>query len=285
MRYLLLALSLFFYTTQALADRLEQMISPAFHPVTFEDPRSISEARFLYVHHTIDEDFISAGGDVDVYALQLRYALNDRFALIATKDGFVDLNTREVVPRGNGLADIELGGKYAFFKDNEAGQIATGILRVAVPTGDEDVLQGTGDGELHPSVSAAYALTGSMTMSGDLGMRIPFDSEFSTFLDADVQVDYRIDGDYGAFYPLLGVSLIQVVDSGNRLPIADEGQDFFNLGAAESDGKSFVLGAAGLRYRPKEALDFGASFQFPLNPGSGTRILESRLLVDAIVRY
>lgn len=272
-------------TASASADRLSDMISPGFHPVTFEDPRSISEARLLYAHHQIDDDFVTGGGDVNVYALQLRYAVNDRLALIATKDGFVDFNPNTTLSNNTGWADIEVGAKYALYQDSEAGQILTAVMRYTIPTGNQDVLQGKGSGEIHPTISGAIALSERLTLTADTGFRIATDSSYSSFWDSDLQLDYRVNTSYGDWYPLVGASLIHVLDAGNQLPIADEGQDFFNLGAAGSGGENMAIGAAGLRFRPVSYLDLGATFQFPLDGGSGTRILDNRWTFDAIFRF
>jgi hypothetical protein len=175
--------------------------------------------------------------------------------------------------------------KYSFYRDNASGAIASAQLRYLIPVGDEDVLQGEGSGMLHPSLSGALALGDNITLTAGTGLRIPMDSDDSFFWDLDTQIDYRIDTGVGAFHPLLGVSLIQVADGGKRLPIADEGQDFFNFGATEADGESIVTGVAGLRYRPSEMFDLGGHFQFPLNSGTGTRVIEYRWLFDLIFRF
>ncbi len=269
----------------AWADRIDQMISPAFHPVTFEDPRAISEARFLYAYHKIDDKFATEGGDVNVYALQLRYAVSDDFAIIATKDGYVDFNPEATLPKEEGWADIEAGFKYVVLRNAESGQVASLQLRYLLPTGDEDVFQGLGDGELHPSASVAYALGDQATFTFGTGLRIAMDSDQSSFWDVDAQLDYRIDTGGMAVYPLVGASLIYVVDDGEGLAIPDEGQDFFNLGASDAQGESMVLGTAGLRARITDDLDLGSSFQFPFDPSAGTRIIEYRWMFDAIFRF
>jgi hypothetical protein len=267
-------------------DRLSQMISPAFHPVTFEDPRNISEARLIYVHHAIDDAFVTEGGDVNVYALQLRYAINEDLAIIATKDGYVDFNPNAALKKDEGWADLGLGAKYALYRDNDKGQIVSAALRYIIPTGDEEVLQGQGDGIVHPSVSAATALTNEVTLTAGTGFRIPVDGADSTMWDADVQVDYRVDlCDGQALYPLLGVSMVNVADGGRRLPIADEGQDFFDFGSTGAEGETMVIGAAGARYRLNETVDFGAAYQFPFDKDEGTRVLDYRWTIDAIARF
>lgn len=269
----------------ALADRLDQMISPAFHPVTFEDPQSRSELRAIYANHAIDDQFVTQGGDAQVYALQVRYALSDKLAIIATKDGIVDFNPKAALPKETGLADVEAGLKYVFHRDAAAGQVASVALRYLIPVGDEDVLQGTGDGEIHPSISAAFALSNNLTLTAGSGLRLPMDSDFSTAWDFDAQLDYRIDTSMGAFYPLFGASVIHILDDGKRLGIADEGQDFFNFGATEAGGKSITTGVGGLRFVPCQNWDIGATYQFPFNSGNGNRIIDYRWLFDVIYRF
>ena len=57
------------------------------NPVFFEDPRMLTEARLIYLNHTLPGALGS--GDVDAVALQLRARLTERLSLIATKDGFI----------------------------------------------------------------------------------------------------------------------------------------------------------------------------------------------------
>ena len=61
----------------------------------------MTEVRPLYVYHKVDDDFLSPlldGGDAHVVALQLRVAVTDRLAILATKDGYVFLRPKEEVP-------------------------------------------------------------------------------------------------------------------------------------------------------------------------------------------
>ena len=73
-------------------DWLPTTISPVTNPLFFEDPAIRSEVRPLFMHHRIDGGFATGAGDVDLYALQIRYAVTDRLAGIATKDGDIDIN-------------------------------------------------------------------------------------------------------------------------------------------------------------------------------------------------
>lgn len=269
----------------ASADRLDQMISPVIDPVNFEDPRSISEARLIYIFHKLDSNFITEGGDIQIVALQLRMALSDRLALIATKDGYIWSDPDAVLEEEEGLANLAFGAKYAFYKDDAAGTIASAALRYEIPSGDTAVLQGNGNGILQPSVSAAFSPDAFTTIMIGTDLRIPMSNEDSMFFDANVHFDYRLETGVGAFYPLLEFNMFQVLAAGNRLPIADEGQDFFNLGASEAEGKTVVTAAAGARYRLSDSLDLGAAYQIPLTSGSGSQIIDWRVTTDLIYRF
>lgn len=274
------------FSVSAEETRLSQMISPAFNPVNFEDPRALSEARLLFINHNIDDKFVTTGGDAQIYALQLRYAITDKLSFIATKDGYVDFNPKAGVPKGEGFADVEAGFKYTLLEDAAKGYIVSGQLRYLVPIGEKDVFQGQGDGSVHPSVSTAVALCENTTITAGTGLRLPVNGDDSTFWDVDVQVDYRVEvTDTVAIYPLVGASLVKVTSSGQRLGIPDEGQDFFNFGADQSAGANILTGAAGLRARLAQNFDLGASYQFPLDRSSGSRIIDDRWTFDAILRF
>jgi hypothetical protein len=260
------------------------MISPAFHQVNFEDPRPHTGAQFLYINHKIDDKFVTSGGDVQGYALQLRAKITDDLSFIATKDGYVDFNPDAAVPKDTGWADVEAGLNYNFYKDSAAGQILSAQLRYLIPVGDEEVFQGEGDGMIHPSVSGAFALGEDTSMTFGTGLRIPIDDKDSMFWDADVQVDHKFDMGGWSLYPLVGASLIHVVNGGDRLPVADEGQDLFNFGASKATGEDIVIGAAGIVARITKNVDLGATYQFPFDPGTGTRIIDSRWTVSLNAR-
>ena len=264
----------------AQSDELSDMISPMSHFANFEDPRIISEIRPIYVYHAFEDDFVTGGGNVQAYAVQARFAVTDDFAIIATKDGYLDFNPDANLPEDEGFADIGLGVKYALFQDREAGQIVTAGLRYEIPLGDEEVLQGEGDGEFNPFVSAAMAV-GDMNVMVGSGFRIRVDSADSTFFDFDIHADYQ----FGSFYPFVEFGLIHVVSAGNRLPLEAEGHDLFNFGASEADGNTLITAAGGARYRITEDVDFGAKYLVPISSGSESDVTDFRVMTDLIFRF
>ncbi len=262
----------------AQADPLTDMISPVSDPVTFEDPRHSTELRPIYVYHEIDDSFVTEGGSAQVYALQARFKITDNFSFIATKDGYVILKPKAVVDDSEGLADLSAGFKYSPLI--EENYIVTTGLRYEVPTGKESVFQGQGDGAINPFVSAGFTVDNFNFIAGT-GLRLAMDDSDSSFWDLDLHADVKI----GNFYPLAELSLVHVTNSGDRLPIADEGEDFFNFGASESAGKQPVSMGVGARYRITDDIDVGGVYQFPLDRGEGAGILDWRITTDVIVRF
>jgi len=262
----------------AFADNLSQMISPVTHPTNFEDPRMSTEIRPLFVHHEIDDKFATGGGDVQVYALQARFKVNDDWAIIATKDGYVDFNPKGVLKKDNGFANIAAGVKYAALR-TENSILSLG-LRYEAPIGQERVLQGKGDGIFNPFLSAATTMNNWNFMVGS-GFRFRVDRDDSSFYDLDAHVSYKI----GNFYPLAEFGLIHVLAAGDRLPIEDEGEDYFNIGSSNSQGETITTFAVGARYRISDSIDVGAAYQIPLQRESGSRIIDYRVTADLIYRF
>lgn len=265
--------------TNAVAGPLDNLISPVSNPINFEDPRPRTEVRPIFMHHEIHDDFFTGGGDVQLYAIQARFALNDRLAFIATKDGIIEFNP-ESGESETGFANLAAGFKYAFYLDENAGRIATAGLRYEAPLGNRDVFQGNGDGLLNPFLSAG-AVYGAFNFMAGTGLRLPFDHHDSTFFDFDAHVSYRI----GDFFPALELNVVRVLDAGQRLPIADEGQDLFNFGSIKSEHETLVTAGPAVRYRFSDVLETGAAYQVPLTSGPGSNITDWRLTADLIYSF
>ena len=277
-KILIMLLILLLVNQSCFADSLENMISPISNPVNFEDPRINTEIRPIFMHHEIGNKFVTNGGDVQLYALQMRFALTDNLALIATKDGFVDFNPDSTLTDETGFANIGGGLKYAFYKTDK--EIISAGLRYEAPLGNRDVFQGNGDGFVNPFISAAKNLGLFNIMAGS-GFRLPIDDADSTFYDLDFHFSYKMDN----FYPTVEVNLVHVVDGGERLGIADEGQDLFSFGSTGATGKTLVTAAFGGRYRVSKDLDIGAAYQIPLTNGDGSNIIDWRVTADAIFSF
>ncbi len=302
-----LAIAVLGSTRIAPAAEFDDFISPVSNPVNFEDPRSNTEIRPIYVYHNLPNTFPASGtiggGDVHIVAVQARIAVTDRFSFIATKDGYIWLRPEEdvrvlgedVVTKKNGFANLAAGAKYALYYDPAQRAMATLGLRYEIPLGDKGVLQGKvfkfnnaaadvstrGGGVMNPFLSGLWGID-QFHLMAYTGGRIALNDADSSFFDLSLHADYQI----GNLYPLIEMNWVQVVNGGDRLqPVTDalgikfkqEGFDFFNLGAPDAEGSGVVTLAFGARYRILDGLDLlgktggldlGSAFETPLtNPG------------------
>jgi hypothetical protein len=274
----------------------EKSVSPVTNPLFFEDPNITTEVRPIFAYHRIGNDLLNglglngiSEGDVRVYALQLRYALTDRLALIATKDGYTDIKFDHPALAGfskSGFNDLAAGVKYAFIKDEAKEFILTGGLKIELPTGNSDVFQGNGSGEW--DVFAASAKNwGNFRAVGNLGVRLPND-----FSAESSSAHYSVQFDYYAckyFIPFVSANGHTVLTSGNsnfHLPAGGlnvEGFDLVNFGADSADGRTQIVGGIGFRSRVHQNVDFGFAYEKSLTSPDG--LFKDRVTVDLVFHF
>ena len=124
---------------------------PIVQPYLFEDPFITTNAVGVYMYHEFPEQGIFQGGHAHAAALQLRVALTDRLALVATKDGYMwSRPDTPIVGDSNGWMNLGAGLKYAIIQDEENQFILSGTLRAEFATGSKDVYAGGSDWLIMP---------------------------------------------------------------------------------------------------------------------------------------
>lgn len=246
-------------------------IHPITNPVYADTAKPESKITAIAAYHRLPSQVkLTTGakapldGDVRVLALQVEYAFNDSLSLTAIKDGYVDLNPDATVPKDEGFNDIALGLKYAFHQGDSWTAAIRGTLELS--NGDEEVLQGNGDGNISP----ALLLTRSSDASQCnlvIGATIPFDS------DEEAMMSYVSYGHARKLTDKLSVlgelNWFHVLDAGNNggIPgaLSFEGPDLFNLGGANADDNpAQVTAALGVRYQFTDAINAGIAYELPL---------------------
>ncbi len=252
-----------------------RLIEPVTQPTIFESPVIDTQVRPMVLFHEIPDD--AGGGSLDVFAVQARYAFDDRWAFIATKDGYVKTDP-ESGSGESGMADIAAGVKYAWIDDPERGLLVTPGFVFELASGDEDVLQGNGDGLLRPFVALGYD-QGEWNTLGALGFNLPLDTDAeSTSFDWHAQLSYDLND---KLQPLIEINGITWVDSGNALAADLEGGDLINLGANDAEG-TVVSAALGARVRLNAAFGLGLAYEVPIS--SREDLLDNRITFDLIWR-
>ena len=273
-------------------------VSPVTNPLFFEDPHIRTEIRPIFAYHNIGSDLLDSlglkgvgGGNVKVYAVQARFAVTDRLAIIATKDGYtdVDFDNRPSISK-SGWNDLAAGLKYALIQDPEKDLIVTAGVKLELPTGNERVFQGNGSGEWDIFFSGAKGYQNFRAI-GSAGWRIPnsFDDE-SSIAHYSLQLEYRT---CSWFIPFVSANGITVVAAGKQSTLADtgvgiqgwevEGFDLLNFGADSSDGFTQVVGGIGFRSQLCRWADFGFAYETSLTTPKA--LFDDRFTVDFVIRF
>lgn len=256
----------------------DDFISPMTNPVYFEDPRQNTELRTIFLEHKVPN--AAGGGNIQLYALQIRARLSDRWTLIAAKDGYV-VSTNPLVD--DGWSDVDIGLKYTFYRDVKNQTIISGGLVYDAPVGTPRTLMGEGDGEFHYFLSGGTEVFDCGHWISNVGGIMPVDQDFhSTFMYWSNHFDYQVRK---GWYAVGEVNWFHWTEGGNdRLELTGiEGGDLFHLGSGGVGGNDFVTGAIGVKYKPNRKTEIGLAYEKPLTDRED--VMENRLTFDMIFRY
>ena len=280
-------------TPTATSDGFAQARRPISNPTLFDLALPTTNVHPIFIYHSLPNNISAAntkvplGGDVEVYALQFEVALNERLSIVATKDGYVDMNPDNTLGNENGWANLGAGLKYAFVLDPVSQTAVSGTATIELPTGNDDVFQGEGDGALNLIVSG-LKLVDKWQFAGAVGADIPFSHEQSTSSFVSGHVSYEV---CKWFTPLVELNWFHVWDAGDSGPfgvspiVEFEGNDFFNLGAANAhENRDLVTAAVGFRSRILDNVDVGAAYEIPLTEEEDS-LFEQRVTVDMIWKF
>lgn len=265
--------------TAVAQDWTAQAIAPVTNPIFFESPLAQSEVRPIFMHHRLDDGFVG-GGSINVYALQLRYAVNDRLAILATKDGFIETDTPGIGNR-DGWGDLAAGVKYAIYKNDEKQAVVTPGVTVTIPTGSQEVFQGDGSGVVNAFISATKGWD-NLHLTGNLGVQVPFDGDKdNSNLHYSLMLDYYT---CNWFIPFVAFNAFTTLSDGAGLGINSEGFDLINFGASAASGTTQGAIGFGFRSRLIENLDLGFAYEVGVID-DGDDIFKDRFTVDLAWRF
>ena len=284
----------------ASSDLLSQARRPISNPTLFDLALPTTNVHPVFFYHGLPDHVnttlgdLPLGGDVELYALQFEIALNNRLSIVATKDGYVDVNPDDTLSSEEGFANLGAGLKYAFLLDPASGTALSGTATFELPTGNSDVFQGEGDGALNLILSG-LKLVDCWQFAGGLGVQIPFSDEQSTEAWLSAHASYEVSR---WFIPLVELNWFHMLDAGNGtgnypsqvsglVPavIEFEGGDVFNLGADNAtENRDFVSAALGFRSRITDCIDVGAAYEIPLTNDEDS-LMKERVTVDLVWKF
>jgi len=254
-------------------------ISPVTDPILFEDAVIRTEFKPVFGYQNISDDFFTGGGDLQVYGIQLRYAVTDRFALLGVKGGYAVFDP-ELGVDAEGWCDIGVGFKFSLIDDEENQFLLTPGVIFEFASGDEAIANGSGDGVWNLFISSQKGF-GKFHLQSNVGLLLPNDGDAkSTILHYHLQADYYL---CKWFIPFVVANGYSVVSEGKAVPLGSEGYDLINYGSSGSDGVTQATVGAGFRTRFSKNLDFGFSYEKAVVKPEG--LLDDRYTVDFVIRF
>jgi len=280
-------------------DPFARFIKPLSNPVYFDDAQNRSYVHVVNVYQEIPKRINTTAGRVPVdgylnlTAIRATYAFNERFSIVAAKDGYIEFKPDKTLDNGYGYGDIAAGFKYACMYDPANEFILSAKALFEFSNGSRDVFQGNGDGHVAPSFTFLKGYD-KFQLMGTFGAIFPFNrSKESMEIYQSYHLSYAVTPQ---FFPLLELNHFRVVsapDSRRGLVekiVKFEGGDVINLGAENAMKKrDFISLAAGFRYRIIDSpcgkhFDLGLAYELPLtNPNNG--LMQRRCNFDLVLYF
>lgn len=256
-------------------------IPPVTNPTFAESPMITTELRPIVLHHELAN---TGGGNVDAVAVQLRYAITPRLAFIATKDGYVDVDTG-AFGDDDGFLNVGGGLKFAVINDIAGGTVVSVGARYEAPIGDLDLaggavnIQGDGDGFANVFISALKQID-RFQIQGSLNGHFALDTDHdSSLIVGSLHANYAVTD---RFFPLVELNVFHYFDEPNRSGLNVEGFDVFHFGAADAD--TVVTVAGGFRFLATDNILAGAAIEVPVTSESDG-VIDWRITADAVIRF
>jgi hypothetical protein len=266
-------------------------IEPVSNPFFFEDPRALTELRPIFMYQSIPhKNYAFAGGSLEYFGVQGRVALTQSVSIVMSKLGgiWVQPGGGAIPPYAgdhSGFADIDIGPKWTFLRNERSGTLGAVGLWFEIPTGDKSIGESEGL-SLYPFLTMGQnfgrSSYGSFNVLGEIGYSFGVDNKPSDFFATSLHLDYDI-GNLHKIYPLLELNWRYYTENGKERVQTFEGGDLINFGATEISGRNNLTLAPGVRYKFNENAQFGTALEFPV---VGTKdLLNFRWTIDFIWRY
>lgn len=247
-----------------------------------ESPYITTEASLWYVYQTIPEKSITQGGHLNLGAAQARFALTDRLAIIATKDGYADVHFGTALADTHGFMNIAAGLKYALWQNPQQDAILTVGGRYEIPTGDISTsgvsLQGHGNGLTDLFISGAKSWD-KFGLEANIGTNIA-----SNQRDNTSQFHYSLHADYALtekFFPIIEFNGFTPMKEGHRVELNLDGHDALNLGSSGLGTTATI--AEGFRYVITKNVQVGAAWEQSITARKD--LLDQRATVNLLLKF
>lgn len=264
----------------------DQFISPVTNPFLFEDPRSLTEVRPIFMYQRIPGSNQFGSGNIEFFGLQGRLAFTNWLSLTINKAGYLWFDPNGAAST-NGFTELWLGPKVTFLRLEPTGTVAAAGLIFQLPVGPEKIFQNTGDLSLTPYFSLAQSFLrnapfGGFNFMNTTGYNFRTDGVRTDYFYTSFHLDWDVAG-LRKFYPLIEANWFHYTNNGTARPFTFEGRDLFNFGSTNVSGNDTITLAGGARFKLNENIQTGVAAEFPV--GGHRDVLDWRLTADLIFRY
>ena len=198
----------------------DNFASPVSNPFYFEDPRSLTEVRPIFLFQTIPgSNPVYRGGNAEFYGVQARVAITDSLSFVMNKLGGVAINPGgdSTLGSDSGFAELWLGPKFTFYRNTETQTVVAAGVTFELPTGSAKVGQDTGSVSIVPYITAAqnFGCTsyGSFNAMATFGYAFRGDDQRSDYFYNSWHLDFDI-GNQHHWYPLIELNWFHYTESG-----------------------------------------------------------------------
>jgi hypothetical protein len=271
----------------------EVFSSPVTNPFFFEDPRSLTEIRPVFMwQHTPSANPVWNGGNNFVYALAGSVAFTEHISLVVNRFGFETISPKIGTPdiqSHTGFSEILLGPKLTFLRNETSNTVAAVGLTFDIPDGSGKVLQNTGHLALIPYFSIAQNFGrsdyGSFNFMNTTGYTFRTDNTRTESLYSSFHLDYNVKN-ANRFFPLIEMNWRHYTRNGGARALDFEGSDLANFGSQSVSGLNELTLAIGTRVVITRNIQWGVAGEFNvLNNSTGRHLDQFRLTTDFIFRY
>ncbi len=256
----------------------DRFISPLSNPFFFEDPRSLTEVRGIFIDNSLPVAIGS--GDAQVWAAQFRGRLSENVSVIAPRLGYLQVN-QSGGGAPVGFMSAPIGLKFNLVRDVERQFLVSAGVTYFI-RGSQDAVSGFGSGDFHFFLTGGKEIFGKGHWLSGTGFRIPADPNWGTQMWYwSNQWDYELPGH---IYPLIGLNWYHWMRSsgfGFTGPIT--GLDLINLPASGVAGSDAVTSVIGLKWKPSGHVEVGGGYEYRVTQNAD--ILNNRVYADLIFRY
>ncbi len=269
---------------------MDQFASPVSDPFLFEDPRTLTEARPIFIlQQAPGSQYAFQGGNIEYFGVQGRLAITERLSLVVSKLGGIWQQPRDNIlgfENESAFAELWLGPKYTFFRCDDTRTVAAAGLTFQAPIGSSSMFQNTGNLSLVPYVSAAQNFLrssyGSFNIMDTFGYSFATDNRRTEYIYNAMHLDYNVLN-ANKIYPLIELTYLNYTRAGTNVPFGFEGRDLINYGSEGVSGRNSLVIAGGARYKFNECIQTGLAVGTPLI--APRDIYGWRLTWDFIFRY